>query len=63
MAGHLGVRDCCLRTYGCNSVTAQPSRRREIVRGLICIGDVGHFDGSGLLFVEGRDDDVIVSGQ
>lgn len=35
---------------------------REIVRGLMSIGDVGHFDGSGLLFVEGRDDDMIVSG-
>ena len=26
------------------------------------IGDVGHFNKNGLLFVEGRDDDMIVSG-
>ena len=30
--------------------------------GLMSIGDMGHFDENGLLFVEGRDDDMIVSG-
>jgi fatty-acyl-CoA synthase len=35
---------------------------KEIVDGLLSTGDVGHFDQHGLLFVDGRDDDMIVSG-
>jgi fatty-acyl-CoA synthase len=35
---------------------------KEIVDGLLSSGDVGHFDATGLLFVDGRDDDMIVSG-
>jgi fatty-acyl-CoA synthase len=35
---------------------------KEIVDGLVCTGDIGHFDGEGLLFVDGRDDEMIVSG-
>jgi acyl-coenzyme A synthetase/AMP-(fatty) acid ligase len=35
---------------------------KEIVDGLMSIGDVGRFDSEGRLFVEGRDDDMIVSG-
>lgn len=35
---------------------------KEMVRGLLSAGDVGHFDGDGLLFIDGRDDDMIVSG-
>lgn len=35
---------------------------KEIIDGLMSIGDVGHFDENGLLFVEGRDDDMIISG-
>ena len=34
---------------------------KEVRRGLVSTGDLGHFDG-GLLFVEGREDDMIVSG-
>lgn len=30
--------------------------------GLMATGDVGHFDGGGRLFIDGRDDDMIVSG-
>jgi fatty-acyl-CoA synthase len=30
--------------------------------GLMSSGDVGHFDGRGLLFIDGRDDEMIVSG-
>jgi fatty-acyl-CoA synthase len=30
--------------------------------GLMSTGDVGHFDAGGRLFVDGRDDDMIVSG-
>jgi acyl-CoA synthetase (AMP-forming)/AMP-acid ligase II len=35
---------------------------KEIVRGLMSTGDVGHFDSGGRLFVDGRDDEMIVSG-
>ncbi|WP_370947741.1 acyl-CoA synthetase [Amycolatopsis sp. cg5] len=35
---------------------------KEFVDGLMSSGDVGHFDDGGRLFVEGRDDDMIVSG-
>ena len=35
---------------------------KEVVDGLMSSGDVGHFDASGRLFVEGRSDDMIVSG-
>ncbi|HET6562940.1 MAG TPA: AMP-binding protein [Marmoricola sp.] len=35
---------------------------KEVVDGLVSSGDMGHFDRSGLLFVDGRDDDMIVSG-
>ncbi len=35
---------------------------KEKIDGLMSIGDLGHFDENGLLFVEGRDDDMIVSG-
>ncbi|WP_405133578.1 acyl-CoA synthetase [Nocardia sp. NBC_01388] len=35
---------------------------KEIIRGLMSSGDVGHFDTAGRLFIDGRDDDMIVSG-
>ncbi|ULE33700.1 AMP-binding protein [Mycobacterium sp. IDR2000157661] len=35
---------------------------KEIIDGLLCSGDVGHFDAAGRLFIDGRDDDMIVSG-
>jgi fatty-acyl-CoA synthase len=35
---------------------------KEIIDGLLSSGDVGHFDGAGRLFIDGRDDDMIVSG-
>jgi acyl-CoA synthetase (AMP-forming)/AMP-acid ligase II len=35
---------------------------KEIVRGLMSTGDVGRFDDGGRLFVDGRDDEMIVSG-
>jgi acyl-CoA synthetase (AMP-forming)/AMP-acid ligase II len=35
---------------------------KEIVEGLMSTGDVGRFDGEGRLFVDGRDDEMIVSG-
>ncbi|BCK53030.1 acyl-CoA synthetase [Nocardia wallacei] len=35
---------------------------KERVRGLMSSGDLGHFDSAGRLFIDGRDDDMIVSG-
>lgn len=35
---------------------------KEVVDGLMSTGDVGHFDAAGRLFVDGRDDEMIVSG-
>jgi fatty-acyl-CoA synthase len=35
---------------------------KEVVAGLMSTGDMGHLDPDGRLFVEGRDDDMIVSG-
>ena len=35
---------------------------KDVVEGLLSSGDVGHFDAEGRLFVDGRDDDMIVSG-
>ncbi len=35
---------------------------KEIIQGLMSTGDVGHFDDAGRLFIDGRDDDMIVSG-
>ncbi|HEV7886513.1 MAG TPA: acyl-CoA synthetase, partial [Acidimicrobiales bacterium] len=35
---------------------------KVVVDGLMSVGDMGHYDANGLLFVEGRDDDMIVSG-
>jgi fatty-acyl-CoA synthase len=35
---------------------------KEVVAGLMSTGDVGHVDDHGRLFVDGRDDDMIVSG-
>ena len=35
---------------------------KEIVGGLMSTGDVGHFDAGGRLFIDGRDDEMIVSG-
>ncbi len=34
----------------------------DAVGGLIATGDVGHFDAAGRLFIDGRDDEMIVSG-
>src|SRR3954452_3038678 len=35
---------------------------KDEIEGLLSSGDVGHFDDAGRLFVDGRDDDMIVSG-
>jgi fatty-acyl-CoA synthase len=36
-------------------------RHKQIIDGYMSSGDTGHFDENGLLFVDGRDDDMIVS--
>jgi fatty-acyl-CoA synthase len=35
---------------------------KDLIDGLMASGDVGHFDSNGRLFIEGRDDEMIVSG-
>ncbi len=35
---------------------------KEVIDGLMSTGDVGHFDAGGLLYIDGRDDEMIVSG-
>ncbi len=35
---------------------------KELIKGLMSSGDVGHFDDKGRLFIDGRDDEMIVSG-
>jgi acyl-CoA synthetase (AMP-forming)/AMP-acid ligase II len=35
---------------------------KESIQGLLATGDVGHFDRAGRLFIDGRDDEMIVSG-
>jgi fatty-acyl-CoA synthase len=35
---------------------------REVVRGMMNTGDLGHLDAAGRLFIDGREDDMIVSG-
>lgn len=35
---------------------------KQSLRGMLSSGDVGHFDAGGMLHVEGREDDMIVSG-
>jgi acyl-CoA synthetase (AMP-forming)/AMP-acid ligase II/NAD(P)-dependent dehydrogenase (short-subunit alcohol dehydrogenase family) len=35
---------------------------KQMIDGLMSSGDVGHFDSAGRLFIDGRDDDMIVSG-
>jgi acyl-CoA synthetase (AMP-forming)/AMP-acid ligase II len=35
---------------------------KDVLDGLLSSGDVGHFDEAGRLFIDGRDDDMIVSG-
>ena len=35
---------------------------KQVIDGLMSSGDVGHFDADGRLFIDGRDDDMILSG-
>ena len=46
----------------CSSRATPAAAARTSIDGLMATGDVGHFDEGGRLFVDGRDDDMIVSG-
>ena len=35
---------------------------KEVVRGMMCTGDLGHLDEDGMLYIDGRSDDMVVSG-
>jgi fatty-acyl-CoA synthase len=35
---------------------------KDVIDGLLSTGDVGHFDAQGRLYIDGRDDDMIISG-
>ena len=35
---------------------------KEVIDGLLSTGDIGHFDDAGRLYIDGRDDEMIVSG-
>jgi fatty-acyl-CoA synthase len=35
---------------------------KDMVKGLMASGDVGHFDSEGRLYIDGRDDEMIISG-
>lgn len=37
-------------------------QQKEVIDGLLSSGDIGHFDETGRLYVDGRDDDMIISG-
>jgi acyl-CoA synthetase (AMP-forming)/AMP-acid ligase II/uncharacterized protein YndB with AHSA1/START domain len=52
------------RIFVANEMLLEPQRGGavEAFDGLMATGDVGHFDDRGRLFVEGRDDEMIVSG-
>ncbi len=42
--------------------TGDGGEGKAVIDGLMSSGDVGHFDEAGRLFIDGRDDDMIVSG-
>ncbi len=37
-------------------------QHRQVIDGFMATGDRGHFDAEGLLFIDGRDDDMVISG-
>ena len=46
----------------CSSRATRAAASKDVIDGLMATGDVGRFDADGRLFVEGRDDEMIVSG-
>ena len=49
-------------TRCCSRATPTDSASREMVDGMMTAGDLGHLDAEGRLFVDAREDDMIVSG-
>ncbi|WP_216893215.1 AMP-binding protein [Nocardia alni] len=39
-----------------------PAKAKEIINGYVNTGDMGHLDRAGRLYIDGRDDDMIISG-
>ncbi|MFC7277562.1 acyl-CoA synthetase [Paractinoplanes rhizophilus] len=37
-------------------------QHKQVIDGYMATGDQGHFDAEGLLFIDGRDDDMVISG-
>ena len=56
--GRAGVR----RQPSPASTATPAAAARRSIDGLLSSGDLGHFDRKGRLFIDGRDDDMIVSG-
>src|SRR5262249_1403029 len=52
----------CSRASRCSTSRATGAGGKPAAGGLLATGDVGHFDADGRLFVDGRDDEMIVSG-
>ncbi|MFB8007066.1 AMP-binding protein [Nocardia sp. NPDC056000] len=48
--------------HGYVSDGKSPAPAKEIIDGHVNTGDMGHFDTGGRLYIDGRDDDMIVSG-
>ncbi len=59
-SGHLILHDEVAESPESGAVPGGTGK--EIVDGMLSSGDVGHFDAGGRLFIDGRDDDMIVSG-
>jgi fatty-acyl-CoA synthase len=63
--GRVVPSGACGRIFAANSFVFEgytDGGGKEVIRGLTHTGDVGHFDNQGRLFVDGRDDEMIVSG-
>jgi len=52
---------CSSATECCSRATPASARTSGVVRGMMSTGDLGHLD-DGLLYIDGRSDDMVVSG-
>ena len=60
--GGPGVRGRVFVRSGVGFEGYTDGRHKQVIDGYMSSGDIGHFDADGLLFIDGRDDDMIVSG-
>ncbi|ADG80672.1 AMP-dependent synthetase and ligase OS=Tsukamurella paurometabola (strain ATCC 8368 / DSM /CCUG 35730 / CIP 100753 / JCM 10117 / KCTC 9821 / NBRC 16120/ NCIMB 702349 / NCTC 13040) OX=521096 GN=Tpau_4103 PE=3 SV=1 [Tsukamurella paurometabola] len=58
----VGVRGRVFVRAGAPFEGYSDGRTKQIIDGHLSSGDMGHWDGNGLLHIDGRDDDMIVSG-